>query len=106
MTDIEALKARLLKKARTDSRTGCWIWTGRLSPDGYARTDLDRVSVHETMWVLRAIQFRPLVLEEFNRLAKKKEHGERIAAAEAQGARRAAAEIPAPPLLHELVVTA
>jgi hypothetical protein len=63
-------------------------------------------SPYETMWVLRAIQFRRLVLEEFNRLAKKKEHGERIAAAEAQAARRAAAEIPAPPLLHELVVTA
>ena len=39
-TDIEALKTRLLQKARIDPARGCWIWTGRVSDDGYARTTI------------------------------------------------------------------
>jgi hypothetical protein len=54
-------------------------------------------------WMLAAIEFRNRVLREFDALAQRAEYAEQIAAAEAESARRAAAEI-VPPLLHELVV--
>jgi hypothetical protein len=44
-TEIEALKTRLLKKARIDPVSACWIWTGGLGEDGYARTSVRGVSV-------------------------------------------------------------
>jgi len=58
----------------------------------------------EGAWVFGAIEFRNRVLREFDVLTSAAEHAERIAAAEAEAARRAAAEVPALPLLHDLVV--
>ena len=58
----------------------------------------------DAQWVLGAMEFRNLVLREFDTLTNFTEHAERIAAAEEEAARRAAAEIPVFPVLHELVV--
>ena len=57
----------------------------------------------EAPWMLAAVQFRNFVLREFDRITSAAKYAERIAAAEAEAARRAAAEIPVLPLLHELV---
>lgn len=48
MTYIDKVKARLLAKRLVDSKTGCWLWTGPFTKDGYGTTSLftgkDRVS--------------------------------------------------------------
>jgi hypothetical protein len=54
--------------------------------------------------ILGAMRFRAMVLDAFESLVQSAEHVERIAAAEAEAAQRAALEAPALPLLHELVV--
>ena len=58
----------------------------------------------DTQWVLGAMEFRNRVLREFDKIVGATEHADRIAAAEAETARRTAAEVQALPLLHELVV--
>jgi len=56
-------------------------------------------------WVLGAMEFRNRVLREFDVLTSSAEHAARVAAAEGEAARRAAAEIPVLPLLHDLIVS-
>ena len=36
------LKDRILRRIRIDSKTSCWIWTGTLKPNGYAKIGIDR----------------------------------------------------------------
>ncbi len=55
--------------------------------------------------ILGALRFRHMVLYEFDSLVRSAANAERIAAAEAEAAERAAAEIPDLPVLHELVVS-
>jgi hypothetical protein len=31
------LRQRFLEKITVDEQTGCWLWTGRIDPNGYAR---------------------------------------------------------------------
>jgi hypothetical protein len=54
--------------------------------------------------VKEALLHRVMVLEEFDRLAKRPEHAERIAAAEAKAAARAAPAMPIAPILPVRVV--
>lgn len=55
-------------------------------------------------FVMSALQFRQLVLEEFDRLSKKPEYAKRIATAEREAARRESARLPFLPNLHECFV--
>lgn len=75
-------------------------------PPSIARDLFAYVERHpdDAHWVLGAMEFRNRVLREFDVLTSAAEHAERIAAAEAEAARRAASAIPVRPLLHELVI--
>jgi hypothetical protein len=68
-----------------------------VDPDS-SRTPLAFLAVQprELRWATKALQFRELVLAEFDRLAKRREYAGRIAAAEREAARRKALRAPIP----------
>jgi hypothetical protein len=72
------------------------------------RTLLAFMQAHpaESGMVRRAIAYRAAVLEAFDRLAKREEYAERIAAADIEAAGRAALNAPVPSSRSELVVAA
>lgn len=67
---------------------------------------LDRILAHpeESTGILRALHFREMVLDEFNRLVNLQENAEQTTSVEVETVPLTIAGIPMPPLLHELVV--
>lgn len=109
----EAVAHEITRRVREEARSLFWLvgQQGQTAssireqiciPPHAAREMFAFVEDHpnEACWVLAAIQFRNLVLSEWDVLANSAEHAERIAEAEEDAAHRAVVL----PLLHELVV--
>lgn len=64
MTAIEETKARLLAKRRIDSSTGCWIWTGWITQEGYGRTTVNGINVQVGRLALALWRGAPLAESE------------------------------------------
>jgi hypothetical protein len=44
------LTERFLAKITTDERTGCWLWTGYVMPNGYAQFNIGRRHIYAHRW--------------------------------------------------------